>query len=463
MGSTLWISTRKGAFALRADARRNRWTLSGPQFLGHIVHHIVQDPREPKVLLMAVKTGHLGPTVLRSVDRGRTWREASQPPAFRKAGDGEEARAVQRVFWLTPGHASESGTWFAGSSPAGLFRSQDGGERWAPVAGFNDHPMRSKWVTFGTPDGEFLHSILIDPRDPRHLYIGISIGGIFESMDGGGDWTPLNEGVAADFLPDPAVPYGHDPHCVALHPLKPDRLYHQNHCGLYRLDRPARRWIPSGQRHAEEDRRHRLSDRARPDRSRHRLGISHGRPERLAAHRDRRQAGRVPYARCGQDVAPSGSRTASFQGMVHGASSGDVHGSARAYRSLFRHDRRGGLGKHECRRALELHRPAASGDLFGHARGLAAMSTVSCVVRIASPLRSYTSGASSVTVDGATLHEILANLDRRFPGIRFRMVDEQDCIRPHMRVFVNTSEARQLSEPVRAGDTVHVICALSGG
>ncbi len=91
------------------------------------------------------------------------------------------------------------------------------------------------------------------------------------------------------------------------------------------------------------------------------------------------------------------------------------------------------------------------------------MSTASCVVRIASPLRSYTSGASSVTVDGATLHEILANLDRRFPGIRFRMVDEQDCIRPHMRVFVNTREARQLSEPVRAGDTVHVICALSGG
>jgi photosystem II stability/assembly factor-like uncharacterized protein len=246
MASTLWISTRKGAFALRADAGRKVWKLAGPQFLGHIVHHIVQDPREPKVLLMAAKTGHLGPTVFRSADRGRTWREASQPPAFRKAADGEEARAVQRVFWLTPGHASETGTWYAGSSPAGLFRSQDGGVRWEPVAGFNDHPMRSKWVAFGTPDGELLHSVLIDPRDPKHLYIGVSIGGIFESTDGGGDWTPLNEGVAADFLPDPAVPFGHDPHCVALHPLKPDRLYHQNHCGLYRLDRPERRWVRVG-------------------------------------------------------------------------------------------------------------------------------------------------------------------------------------------------------------------------
>jgi molybdopterin synthase sulfur carrier subunit len=89
--------------------------------------------------------------------------------------------------------------------------------------------------------------------------------------------------------------------------------------------------------------------------------------------------------------------------------------------------------------------------------------TIGCTVRIASPLRSYTSGASSVTAGGATLQEILANLDRRFPGIRFRMVDEQDRIRPHMRLFVNTREARALSESVRAGDTIHVICALSGG
>jgi molybdopterin converting factor small subunit len=91
------------------------------------------------------------------------------------------------------------------------------------------------------------------------------------------------------------------------------------------------------------------------------------------------------------------------------------------------------------------------------------MDAVSCTVRIASPLRSYTLGAASVTADGVTLHEILANLDQRFPGIRFRMIDEQDHIRPHMRLFVNTSEAKMLSQPVRAGDTVHVICALSGG
>jgi len=242
----LWIGTRKGLFALRPDRTRRSWQLRGPQFLGHIIHHIAQDPREPRVLLMASKTGHLGPTVHRSGDGGRTWQEAAQPPAFRKAAEGEPPRSVQRVFWLTPGHSSAPGSWYAGSSPAGLFHSGDGGLNWAPVAGFNDHPMRPRWAAFPTPDGEFLHSILVDPRDPKHLYIAISVGGVFESTDGGCDWTPLNEGCAADFLPDPAAPFGHDPHNVALHPLAPDRLYQQNHCGIYRLDRPERRWVRIG-------------------------------------------------------------------------------------------------------------------------------------------------------------------------------------------------------------------------
>jgi photosystem II stability/assembly factor-like uncharacterized protein len=192
---------------------------------------------------MAAKTGHLGPTVFRSTDRGKTWTEARQPPAFRKAADGETPRAVERVFWLTPGHASEPGVWYAGTSPSGLFRSNDAGEHWEAVSGFNDHPMYPQWTDGGgTPDGPLLHSILVDPRDAAHLYIGLSGGGVFESTDGGRDWQPLNEGCAADFMPDPTVPFGHDPHCVVLHPRQPDRLYQQNHCGIYRLDRPARRW-----------------------------------------------------------------------------------------------------------------------------------------------------------------------------------------------------------------------------
>ncbi len=246
MNTTLWIGTRKGAFALKST-RRRVFRAVGPQFLGHIVHHIVQDPREPSRLVMGAKTGHLGPTVYTSSDRGRHWQEAKAPPAFRKVRDGEPARAVERVFWLSAGHPSEPGVWYAGTSPAGLFRSEDHGAHWQPVVEFNDHPQFSKWASGArTPDGELLHSIRIDPRDAKHMYLAISIGGIFETHDGGKEWSPINEGVAAEFLPDPKAAYGHDPHCFILHPQQPDRLYHQNHCGIYRLDRPATRWIRIG-------------------------------------------------------------------------------------------------------------------------------------------------------------------------------------------------------------------------
>src|SRR5450755_1402839 len=164
--ATLLIATRKGLWQLSADAPRRKWRLTGPHFLGHIVHHCAADPRDSKTILAAARTGHLGPTIFRSTDRGRSWHEAQRPPAFRE-GSG---RVVDHVFWLAPGHASEPKTWYAGTSPQGLFRSEDGGDTWAPVSGFNDHAMYSKWTgneKDGTPDGPKLHSINIDPRDAR--------------------------------------------------------------------------------------------------------------------------------------------------------------------------------------------------------------------------------------------------------------------------------------------------------
>ncbi|MBX3500853.1 MAG: glycosyl hydrolase [Alphaproteobacteria bacterium] len=247
----LLVATKKGAWLLHGDAARRSWRADGPHFLGNTVHHVMLDPRDRRTLLLAAKTGHLGPTVFRSLDFGRTWKEASRPPAFRKTHEGEKQRAVDHVFWLTPGHASEPGAWYAGSSPQGLFRSEDGGDSWAPVAGFNDHPMYGKWVgddQDGTPDGPKMHSILVDPRDPAHLYIGMSGGGVFESRDTGASWAPLNAGCRADFFPDPYPEFGHDPHCMRLHPLAPDVLYQQNHCGIYRLERPSDRWERIGEK-----------------------------------------------------------------------------------------------------------------------------------------------------------------------------------------------------------------------
>lgn len=246
----LLVATRKGAFILKSDALRRNWKLVGPSFLGNIVHHFVLDPRDRRTLLLAARTGHLGPTVFRSTDMGKTWREARRPPAFTKAPAGEKGREVDHVFWLTPGHAGEPGVWYAGTSPQGLFRSTDGGETWEGVAGFNDSPLREKWTggeQDGTPDGPKLHSISIDPRDARHMYIGMSSGGVFETRDRGESWQPLNQGCRADFLPDPFPEYGHDPHCVRLHPLAPDRLFQQNHCGIYRMDRSEGRWMRIGE------------------------------------------------------------------------------------------------------------------------------------------------------------------------------------------------------------------------
>jgi hypothetical protein len=242
----LLVATRKGLWLLHGDAERAAWRAEEPHFLGHEIHHAVVDPRDRRTLLVAAKTGHLGPTVFRSRDLGGSWQEASAPPAFRKAEEGERARAVDHVFWLTPGHASEPGVWYAGSSPEGLFRTADGGDSWAPVAGFHDHASYELWTAGpgGTPDGPKLHSILVDPRDPRHLYLSISgaAGGTFESTEGGSDWRPLNENVRCDFLPEPYPEIGQDPHCVQLHPLAPDVLYQQNHCGIYRIERPDTRW-----------------------------------------------------------------------------------------------------------------------------------------------------------------------------------------------------------------------------
>jgi photosystem II stability/assembly factor-like uncharacterized protein len=250
-GVLVMVATRKGAWLYRSDAARRTWKADGPHFLGHVISHMMLDPRDGRTLLAAAKTGHLGPTVFRSTDLGRSWKEAARPPAFAKAADGEKGRAVDHTFWLTPGNANEPGVWYAGTSPQGLFRSHDGGVSWEPFSTINDDPQFREWmgtVQDGTPDGPKLHSIIVDPRDGAHLYIAMSGGGVHESMDGGRSWKTLIGGldVVEGFGFDPTKPTFHDPHCVRLCPGNPDRLYQQNHCGIYRLDRPSDTWVRIG-------------------------------------------------------------------------------------------------------------------------------------------------------------------------------------------------------------------------
>ncbi|WP_018233421.1 sialidase family protein [Thioalkalivibrio thiocyanodenitrificans] len=248
------VSTRKGAWLFHGDPQRRDWRIDGPHFLGHIIHHMVLDPRDGRTLLAAASTGHLGPTVYRSTDLGRTWREAERPPAFAPEPGGG-GRAVDHTFWLTPCHGNEPGAWYAGTSPQGLFRSDDGGVTWAPFSHINDDPQYRAWmgtVQDGTPDGPKLHSILVDPRDPAHLYFAMSGGGVHESTDGGRTFVPLVKGMEVVEGFDPSDVSFHDPHCVRMCPGNPDRLYQQNHCGIYRLDRPGDAWVRIGRRMPEQ-------------------------------------------------------------------------------------------------------------------------------------------------------------------------------------------------------------------
>ncbi len=240
-GISLLVGTRKGAWFFHSDASRKTWRVDGPHMLGQVVNHLVRDTRSG-TLLMAAKTGHLGPTIFRSIDKGRTWKEAGTPPAFHKVETG--GRAVDHSFWLSQGHDSEPGVWWAGTSPPGMFVSNDDGVSWENVDGFNEHAMYDKWVPkdAGTPDGALLNQIVIDPRDARHMYIATSTGGVFESLDRARNWRALNKNVEANFNPNPYPEYGQDAHYIALAPTNPDRIWQQNHCGIYRLDRPAEKW-----------------------------------------------------------------------------------------------------------------------------------------------------------------------------------------------------------------------------
>ncbi len=256
---TLLIGTAKGGFALEPSG--SGWRMRGPFQLGARTHDLRLDPRDGKTLLMASTGGHLGPTIYRSEDRGKSWQEAPRPPRFAKLGAGSprgkkargsRGQSVKINFWLEPGHVDEPGVWYLGTSPQGLFRSVDHGRTWRGVNGFNHNPNWAAWVsvgTDGTPDGPVLHSIQIDPRNARHMTVSCSSGGTFESLDRGRTWCPVNRGIAADYLPDPNVEYGHDPHCMRMHPARPDRWYQQNHCGIYRLDRDqGETWTRIGER-----------------------------------------------------------------------------------------------------------------------------------------------------------------------------------------------------------------------
>ncbi|MEM8789473.1 MAG: exo-alpha-sialidase [Pseudomonadota bacterium] len=223
----LLLGTKKGAFVLRAVAG---WQPEGPYCDAAPVNHMIGCPQTGR--LWAAVGGWFGPGVWRSDDLGATWEKSDTGLAY-DAGDGAEVVAIWSL-------ARRDGTLFAGAQPAGLFESQDGGATWAHIRGLRDHPTRPDWPPGGA--GLTLHHIVADPVNTDRIWVGISSAGVFGTTDGGTTWAPMNTGTRNDYAEDPYPVFGQCVHGLVQVPGS-DRLYQQNHCGMYRSDDGAASWV----------------------------------------------------------------------------------------------------------------------------------------------------------------------------------------------------------------------------
>lgn len=233
----LLVGTTKGAFFFHSDSGRRDWRMTGPHLAGWEVYSLLGDPRGGRVY---AGTSHwvYGPTIRVSDDLGETWTEVADGPRYAE----ESGFKLQRIWQLAAGHPSEPGTLFAGVEEAGLFVSRDGGARWSEVSALTAHPTRPGWFPGG--GGLCLHTVLVDPANPRRWWVAASAVGVFRTDDAGASWTVCTRGL-------PRVPTGQPDnqvdrcvHKVVLDPRDSDTLYMQFHGGVFRSTDGADSWEP---------------------------------------------------------------------------------------------------------------------------------------------------------------------------------------------------------------------------
>lgn len=227
----LLVGTSKGAFILDGDPARRDWRLRGPLCDGWPIHDISVEPGT-NALLAGAGSPWFGPAVFRSEDLGESWTHSSEGLTY-----GDDGPKVTKVWNVTAAH----GTVYAGVDPAGLFRSADGGATWEHVEGLTNHPTRPEWGPGA--GGLILHTIVPHPAEPSRMWVGISSVGVFETRDGGGTWQTRNTGTRAEFNPADRYPeWGQCVHKLVLASDGSERLYQQNHCGVYRSTNGGESW-----------------------------------------------------------------------------------------------------------------------------------------------------------------------------------------------------------------------------
>jgi hypothetical protein len=232
------VGTMKGAFLFRSTGARDSWEADGPHFPGEEVYAAALDQRNGRrALWMAPTNPHFGATLRRSDDLGASWSaQEERPVKFPE----ESGLSVERIWQIRPSRESEPDRLFLGVEPTCLFESDDGGDTWMPTPGFLEHEHRERWTPGG--GGLCMHTIVLHPTEPERMLVAFSTGGVYGTDDGGASWSPRNSGVRAEFLPDKHPEFGQCVHKVVHHPDRPERLFLQNHWGLYRSDDWAESW-----------------------------------------------------------------------------------------------------------------------------------------------------------------------------------------------------------------------------
>ena len=261
------VGTRKGAFVLTADAKREKWDVSGPLFTGWEIYHLKGSPADPNCLYASQSSSWSGQVIQRSSDGGKTWEtpgggvtttpegfsrgesnkfvydtspETGKPLTTHQWYDGtQHPWEFKRVWHLEPS-LTDPETVYAGVEDAAIFRSSDGAHSWQELAGLRGHGTGPRWQPGA--GGMCLHTILLDPGNPKRIVIAISAAGAFRTDDGGTTWKPINKGLRSQFIPDPTAEIGHCVHHVAMSPLRPNLLFMQKHWDVMRSDDAGESW-----------------------------------------------------------------------------------------------------------------------------------------------------------------------------------------------------------------------------